>query len=115
MVVHDARREEFYLQTFAAEGEPLSAPELCAISHAADALLHRHWRGRGQWRGRDCAGSGTPGPRIAYAGFADLLPEAGDLAAIAVNKIPQHQSVAPLYLRAPDAKPQTDKSLARAG
>ncbi len=114
MVAHDARREEFYVQTFTAEGDPLSAPELCDISQAADALL----QGIGLVVGSGAAAIALEAARRgreAHAGFADLLPEAGDLAAIAVNRIPQHQSVAPLYLRAPDAKPQTDKSLARAG
>lgn len=114
MVAHDARREEFYLQGFSAEGEPLSEPELCGLSEAADAAL----QGIGLVVGSGAAAIALEAARRGRelrAGFADLLPEAGDLAAIAVNRIPQLRPVAPFYLRAPDAKPQTGKNLARAG
>jgi tRNA threonylcarbamoyladenosine biosynthesis protein TsaB len=113
VVAHDARREEFYVQGFTAEGEPLSEPALCGIDEAVDAVLH----GIGLVVGSGAAAIALEAARRGRelrAGFADLLPEAGDLAALAVNRLPQHRPVAPLYLRAPDAKPQTDKSLARA-
>ena len=114
IVAHDARREEFYLQTFTPEGEPVSAPELCVLSQAVDALLSG---------ARLLVGSGATAIAQEAAlrghefrtGFADLLPEAGDLAAIALNRLPEGRPVAPLYLRAPDAKPQMDKTLARVG
>ena len=38
MVAHDARREEFYVQGFTAEGEPLSEPELCGLCARAPSL-----------------------------------------------------------------------------
>ncbi len=114
MVAHDARREEFYVQSFTAEGEPLSDPALCGLSPAVDALL----AGVGMVVGSGAAAivlEAARQDRQLHAGFADLLPEARDLAAIAMNRPPQRRQVAPLYLRAPDAKPQADKSLARAG
>lgn len=114
MVAHDARREEFYVQSFTAEGEPLSEPELFGLSRAVDALLENV----GMVVGSGAAAialEAAPRGRELRAGFADLLPEARDLAAIAMNRAPGHRRVAPLYLRAPDAKPQADKSLARAG
>ena len=113
-VAHDARREEFYVQGFTAEGEPLSEPELCGLSQAPGAIP----QGIGLIVGSGAAAIALEAARRGRElriGFADLLPEAGDLAALAVNRLPQHRRVAPLYLRAPDAKPQTDKSLARAG
>lgn len=113
MVAHDARREEFYVQSFTAEGEPLSELELYGLSEAADALLPGTALVAGSGAAAIALEMARHGREL-RAGFADLLPEAGNLAAIAVNRSPQPQ-VAPLYLRAPDAKPQTDKSLARAG
>jgi tRNA threonylcarbamoyladenosine biosynthesis protein TsaB len=116
MVAHDARRDEFYVQSFTAEGEPLSEPELCVLCEAADALLPDTALVVGSGAAAIALEMARHGREL-RAGFADLPPEAGDLAAIAVNRSPQpqHRQVAPLYLRAPDAKPQTDKSLARAG
>jgi tRNA threonylcarbamoyladenosine biosynthesis protein TsaB len=114
MVAHDARREEFYVQRFSAEGEPLFAPDLCGLSEAADAPLH----GMALVVGSGAAAIAFEAARMGRdlrADFADLLPEARDLAAIAAARRPESGPVAPLYLRAPDAKPQTDKSLARAG
>ena len=115
MVAHDARREEFYVQSFTAEGEPLSEPELSSLSQAADALLEDVGMVVGSGAAAIALEAARRGGRQLRASFADLLPEARDLAAIAMNRAPQHQQVAPLYLRAPDAKPQADKSLARAG
>jgi len=43
-----------------------------------------------------------------------LLPEAAALARMAVDLAPEREPLAPLYLRPPDAKPQGDKSIARA-
>ena len=114
VIVHDARRDEFYLQCFTADGTPLTEPALCTLSEAADALRP----GNGLVAGSGAEALASEAARRGYqlhARFADLLPEARDLAAIAVTKSPQHRPVAPLYLRAPDAKPQADKSLARAG
>lgn len=114
MVAHDARREEFYVQSFTAEGEPLSEPELSALSQAADALLEDVGMVVGSGAAAIALEAARRGRQL-RASFADLLPEARDLAAIAMNRPPRQRQVAPLYLRAPDAKPQADKSLARAG
>jgi tRNA threonylcarbamoyladenosine biosynthesis protein TsaB len=113
-VAHDARREEYYVQGFTADGSPLSEPELCGLSQALYAVP----QGIGLIVGSGAAAIALEAARRGRelrTGFADLLPEACDLAALSVNRPPQHRRVAPLYLRAPDAKPQTDKSLARAG
>ena len=114
MVVHDARREEFYVQTFTAAGEPLTDPALCGLAGAADACLQGVALVAGSGRVAVALEASRRGRELRGV-FADLLPEAGDLAVIAANRLPQQRPVAPLYLRAPDAKPQADKSLARAG
>jgi len=113
MVAHDARREEFYVQSFTAEGEALAEPELCVLSQAVDGLSRSIGLVIGSGAAAIVLEAARRG-RDLRAGYADLLPEAGDLAAIAVNKVSQHDQVVLLYLRAPDAKPQMDKSLARA-
>jgi tRNA threonylcarbamoyladenosine biosynthesis protein TsaB len=113
-VAHDARREEFYVQSFTAEGVPLSAPQLCGLSEAAEALPHGASLVAGSGAAAIADEAARRGRRL-RAAFADLLPEAGDLAAIAAARSPESRPLAPVYLRAPDAKPQTDKSLVRAG
>jgi tRNA threonylcarbamoyladenosine biosynthesis protein TsaB len=114
MVAHDARRGEFYVQGFTAEGEPLSVPQLCGLAEATDALLHGMSLVVGNGAAAIACEAARRGREL-RATFADLLPEAGDLTAIAVARKAEGRPVAPLYLRAPDAKPQTDKSLVRAG
>lgn len=112
IIAHDARREEFYIQPFTAEGRPLSPPALCGLTEAAALSGDMPF----------LAGSGAAAiaaellrqGRDARAAFAGLLPEARDLADIAATRPPESHRVAPLYLRAPDAKPQADKSLVRA-
>ena len=113
LVAHDARRGEFYVQRFTAQGQPLSAPELCSLSELAavpqgvDLVV-----GSGA---ADIAAEAERCGRALRAAFADLLPEARDLADIASTKAPESRPVTPLYLRAPDAKPQMGKSIVRAG
>lgn len=114
MVAHDARREEFYVQGFTAAGEPLFAPRLCGVSEAADALVQGMGLAVGSGAAAVALEAARQGRELRTA-FPDLLPEACDLAAIAAARSPESRPVVPLYLRAPDAKPQTDKSLVRAG
>jgi hypothetical protein len=49
------------------------------------------------------------------ATLPDLQPDAASLAQIAADLVPADGPLAPFYLRAPDAKPQDGKALARAG
>jgi hypothetical protein len=45
----------------------------------------------------------------------DALPDAADLAAICADRAPETAPLSPLYLRAPDAKPQDGFAVARLG
>ncbi len=112
-VAHDARRGEFYVQLFSADGAPLGPPEALHLDMALQTLPPS---------ARTVAGSGAQ----AIAGFAsaqgrslravlpELLPQAVYLARIAAIRTPSDHPPTPLYLRPPDAKPQTGKSIARA-
>lgn len=112
-IVHDARRDEVYLQCFDAGGEPLSPPLVAGLSEALARLPDRV---------NTLAGSGAPAlartgcdaGRTLRAHVPALLPRAGDLTHLALNREPDARAPSPLYLREADAKPQTDKSVARA-
>jgi tRNA threonylcarbamoyladenosine biosynthesis protein TsaB len=114
VVAVDARRGEVYAQAFGASGrEETSPPLLLPIEEAARL---------GHGGALVIVGSGAAAVaeaakragRHAEAGLAHLLPDATALAALAVGLAPAAVPLAPLYLRAPDAKPQAGKSIARA-
>jgi len=111
LIAHDARRGEFYVQQFDPEGHALSRPALVTLSDAALlAAVSGLVAGSGaQSLAREALSSGH---RV-HACLPDLLPNAAHLARLANHLEPDGGPVSPLYLRAPDAKPQTDKSLAR--
>jgi tRNA threonylcarbamoyl adenosine modification protein YeaZ len=112
-VMHDARRGDLYAQVFSADGSPMGEPELIQADEScvwlppsietvagSGAALAAEASNRRERRLKPC----LPG----------LLPEAADLALLAAGKTPDARPPSPLYLRAPDAKPQTEHILARA-
>lgn len=118
VIAVDARRGEVYAQRFAwrADGAGVDAagqPRVLAIEDAA---------GIGGQKLVDFCGSGADevarraceDGREAAAHFPDLLPDARDLARLAVRLEPACGPVEPLYLRPADAKPQAGKSIERA-
>jgi tRNA threonylcarbamoyladenosine biosynthesis protein TsaB len=112
LVAHDARRGEIYVQRFDAEAEALSEPALATPSEAA-AMAGEF----GLVAGSGAAVVAAEAKRIGTdlsAALPDLLPDAAYLARLALRRKPLDKPVSPLYLRAPDAKPQMDKHLARA-
>ena len=112
-VAVDARRGEVYVQLFAAGGiVPKSQPLLLAIEDAA--RLDRDGPLLVVGSGALAIADAGEGRRIT-AKLPGLLPDAASLAQIAAHLTPAEAPLAPLYLRAPDAKPQDGKSLARAG
>jgi tRNA threonylcarbamoyl adenosine modification protein YeaZ len=114
-VVHDARREECYAQAFDAGGQALGEPGLFNIGEVTETLPPGINVLVGTAAIAAVAAAGAKGAANDFAArLPDLLPEAADLARIAVPRAPLPQPPAPLYLRPADAKPQTDKSLARA-
>ncbi len=110
-VTVDARRGEVYIQVFAGSGAPLSEPLILTVDVALSMLSE----------GVGLLGSGGPALQAAASRsgrtldvrLPSLEPDAAALAAIA-DKLPILDVVKPLYLRAPDAKPQTANSLPRA-
>lgn len=112
-VVVDARRDQFYFQLFGADGLPRSEPRLVSLDEAAQA---------GEGEGILFLGSGAEAAaeaarrsgRAADAAFADLAPDACALLTIATRSEGSTEPLVPLYLRPPDAKPQSGKALLRA-
>ncbi len=114
IVAVDARRGEVYVQLFGANGcDARTPPLLLPVEEAArlgdgEAVLVI---GSGAAAVAEAA---TVAGRQARARLSDLLPDATALATLAVGLAPAEAPLAPLYLRAPDAKPQDGKSIARA-
>ena len=104
VIATDARRGEVYVQQFSARTlKPLGPPTVCSIETAAAAL------GPGVVV---IAGSGAAAVadiarvhgRNVEAILPDLVPDAIDML-FAASEMPVVASVAPFYLRPPDAKP----------
>jgi tRNA threonylcarbamoyladenosine biosynthesis protein TsaB len=112
-VLQDARRNEVYMQLFAPDGEALSEPHVQSVADALAALPAEMTLIVGSGAPLIAAQAEIQGRHL-RARLPDLLPEAGDLALLAVHRAPSARPPAPLYLRAPDAKPQTDARPARA-
>ena len=98
----DARRGEIYAQAFAADGEALGEPAALDVE-GARALAARH--------GAAVTGSAAPLLDGLPAGEPDHFPPA--LAARLALAIENADKPKPLYLRAPDAKPQAGFALSR--
>ncbi len=112
-VVHDARRDEVYFQQFDADGAAAAGPQVLRYGDALARLPHDVDLVVGSGA-EILAEEARRQGRMLRAELAGLLPEAGDLAMGARDMAAPGHPPAPLYLRAPDAKPQTDKSVARA-
>jgi len=96
----DARRGEVYLQVFAANGTPCDDPRLIAVERAAEQIPDNAC----------LVGTGANLPAFAACrtrpAEAPALPEAARFVRLAAAIAPDAASLEPLYLRAPDAKPQ---------
>jgi tRNA threonylcarbamoyladenosine biosynthesis protein TsaB len=111
-VAVDARRGMVYWQAFENGCKPVSPPVLCALADIPSLL---------GIRGIMIVGSGAAAiaetiNRMggnARAALPNLQPRAGSLAVLAAGLQPMNE-VKPLYLRAPDVRPQDGKSLPRA-
>ena len=112
-VAVDARRGEVYVQLFAPSGlTHKSQPMLLSVEDAA------RLGGEGPLLvigsgGAAVADAGAREGRRVTARLPDLLPDASALAQMAAHYAPGKTPPAPFYLRAPDAKPQDGKSIAR--
>jgi len=110
----DARREQFYLQTFSGTLEPLTA----AILGMAEDALRATAGTPGPWR---LVGSGSPAlstlPQACEADAASE-PDAATIARHAADLLPDAAVAwppSPLYLRPPDARLPTARPAPRPG
>jgi tRNA threonylcarbamoyl adenosine modification protein YeaZ len=111
LIAHDARRGELYVQRFSPDGKAVSAPALASLAEAPILAAQAGVvAGSGaQLLAREAAQAGVE----VLARLPDLLPDAAHLARVASHLSAPAGAVGPLYLRPPDARPQTDKALAR--
>lgn len=106
VVAMDAKRDEVYAQAFSADGEAISEPAALSGS-AVTALVSSLQADRiGSWSS-DAAGTPPATPSV------DRF-DIGTVARLGATKEAGARKPAPLYLRGPDAKPQTGFALARA-
>jgi tRNA threonylcarbamoyl adenosine modification protein YeaZ len=110
-IATDARRGQLYFAMFDRAGRALcdhmalSAQEAAGLlPSSGDVLI----AGSGAELLRSAAVATGRGPTI-YA--PDIQPDAGRLAHMAIHREPDTAPPGPLYLRAPDAKPQSHKSI----
>ncbi len=106
MAVTDAGRGEFHLGAIDAEGREVIAPSAAGLEAARDVA-----------RRLDAVLIGTGAPVLAASQAFDIAgvpthPDIGIVARLAAAG-PQHVPLTPLYLRAPDARPQAGFALPR--
>lgn len=111
----DARRGEVYLALFDGAGALTLAPGAFTPEQAVDALPKT---GRVLLAGGGAAlmaAAARNAGREAETDMSELQPDAASLARMALTREMLKEPLKPLYLRPPDAKPQTGKSLPRRG
>jgi N6-L-threonylcarbamoyladenine synthase len=100
----DAKRDEIYLQSFAADGSPLDEPR--AVSVAEAQVFAAGFDG-------EITGSATPVLKPDATGeYANSFP-ISVVARLGAAANPNTGKPKPLYLRGPDAKPQAGYAIAR--
>lgn len=100
----DAKRDEIYLQPFAADGSPLAEPR--AVSVAEAQAFAAGFDG-------EITGSATPLLKAGAGGdHANTFP-ISLVARLGAAASPHTGKPKPLYLRGPDAKPQAGYAIAR--
>jgi tRNA threonylcarbamoyladenosine biosynthesis protein TsaB len=106
LIAVDARNTQVYVQLFGANRRPVTSPQVLSTRDAA------HLTNAATVCGTGATFVVASNPSLVL-GQSDLQPSAVSVAELAATG--RYQSDAkPLYLRAPDAKPQAAKSLARA-
>lgn len=105
-VAADARRGQLYFQLFSSGGDPISDPQALSAGDAARILPHDLTLAVGSGAVRLAASVRELGRKLDVA-LGDLQPDAAHLAILAQGLRPSGASPVPLYLRPPDAKPQS--------
>lgn len=109
----DARRDEIYLQCFTGQMHPRTEAMLVAPAEACHLLATGAWIVAGSGA-QLLAVAAHDHPKLALTPMLERLePCAAVLAGLAM-RLPVVDTVKPLYLRPPDAKPQMSKILPRA-
>lgn len=112
VVTTDARRGELYAQIFDPGLQAIDLPFMTTAEKLSELILSRETLVIGSG-GADLASA------IANEGgtqwiMPELLPDAAALVRLAGSEVGRQQDISPLYLRAPDAKPQVGKHVLRA-
>lgn len=105
-VMFDARRGEVYAQLFGASLEALSEPCACAPAAVADILPAQKTIGIGSGVELVLQALGAEQAQMLVPSEALNVPDAAIIAKLAQTREPESMPAEPLYLRAPDAKPQ---------
>ena len=117
-VAVDARKNQIYFQLFDNQGEAMSVAQVISPGDALQALPQGRVVALGNGAMALAHALKTAPPAIAAAikvqtELPDLQPDARDLGLRPLAAADRAQVVKPLYLRPPDAKPQTGKRIAR--
>jgi tRNA threonylcarbamoyladenosine biosynthesis protein TsaB len=108
----DARRDEIYFQLFGdREPDPLTEPLLISADRAADLLRGPKTIVAGSGAAQVCRSARRRSLELAPE-FQDIQPDASSLATM--EGLPLLSPVLPLYLRPPNAKPQSAQIITRA-
>ena len=106
LVVQDAGREELHVQRFDPNAKPLGAPQALTMAQllgqVPDAAVFASGSGAHLLHGRD-------GIAVSQVSF---MPSAASVARASLDPA-MSAAPSPLYLRAPDAKPQASFAIAR--
>lgn len=115
LVAADARRGQVYAQLFGADGlDPKHPPMLVSYADAVQLGAPGAMTIVGTGAA-EVLGQALHSGRTINSGLPLLQPHAASLCAMALSLTPVRGAVTPLYLRPPDAKPQSGKSLERSG
>lgn len=106
VVAVDARRDDLYVQTFDKDARAMTAPQLLPVYAAVDALPDSPVVLLGSGADALQAAAEDRGISLEVVG-RDVEPDAATLARLALDLPPLTEKPSPLYLRAPDARPQT--------
>ncbi len=110
VVTTDARRGELYAQVFDPELASVDLPFITNVDELTKIVQSKTSLVLGNGGGYiSSAASGS-----VVSELPDLLPDAKSLAELAQYDIGRNLTISPLYLRAPDAKPQVGKHILRA-
>jgi len=112
VVAMDARRGQLYFQQFAS-GKAVSDAQALSPQDCAHTLPHETCVAVGS--GASLLSRVTGPDQRVMALQPDILPDAIELAELCSGRAPESMPLTPLYIRAPDAKPQDGFCVTRLG